>query len=101
MLPPFRILRAPRNIRAASLGGAGSAGIKVAEAQPVIGVELVVNFTQILVRVKWSWNITLPTCCAISVDNIGQRNISIDDLPRDRIHSVRTNYVLHAVADER
>src|SRR6185436_16617366 len=37
---------------------------------------------------------------AIAESNVGQWNVSIDDLPRDRIDSVRANYIRHSVAYE-
>jgi len=63
-------------------------------------VELVVHLSQILVEVKWRGNIALPSCVAVAEGNVGQGNVVIDDLPRDRINSVRANYIRHSVADE-
>src|SRR5258705_524332 len=100
MLPPGGILDAPGHVGAAPLRGAGSAGIEVTYAQTVSGVELVVHLSQILVKVKRRGNIALPSCIAIGKANVGQRNVAIDDLPRDRINSVRANYIRHSVADE-
>src|SRR6267142_1770782 len=101
MLPPRRILDAPGHVGAAPLRGAGSSGIKVTYAQTVVGVELVVHLSQILVEVKWRGNIALPSGVAIAEGNVGQGNVGIDDPPRHRINSVRANYIRHSVARER
>src|SRR4029453_10492396 len=59
------------------------------------------QLSQILVGVKGSGNIALPPGVAIGEGNVGQGNVSIDDLPRNRINSVRANYMRHSVANER
>src|SRR5260221_9781843 len=96
MLAPRGILETPGHVGTARLRGAGSSGIKVTYAQTVIGVELVVHLSQILVEVIGGGNIALP----LVARRVGERDVVVDDLHRHRIQTVGANYISDAVADE-
>src|SRR6185503_8504100 len=99
MLPPRGILKAPRYVGAARLSGAGASGIKVTNTQTMLVVELVVHFSEILVKVIGSGYIALPSCVTIRERNVGRRNVVVDDLHRHRILPVGADHVRHAVAN--
>src|SRR4029077_17795430 len=101
MLPPRGILEAPGHVGAAPLRGAGSSGIKVTYGQTVSFVELVVRLSQILVEVIGGGNIALPSCVAIAESNVGQGNVSIDDLSGHRIDTIGADDIEDSEAGER
>src|ERR1051326_4020418 len=101
MLPPRGILKTPRQVPAAAPRSAGPAGIEVTYAQAVLGSELVVNLSQILVEVVRGRYIALPSGVAIGQRNIRRWDEVTDDLHRHWIHTIRTDHIRDAVADER
>src|SRR3954462_13165514 len=101
MLPPGGILEAPGQVAAASPRSARATGIKVADAQTMCVVELVVGLSEILIEIVGGRNIALPSRVAVRERNVGRGYKVSEDPHRHRIHPGGADYVRYPVADER
>src|ERR1051326_931714 len=96
VLTPFELLAGPGQIAAAGLYRVGPRRFKIAEGQPMLSIELMIQLHQEIVGIKRAGHVPLP----LVPRDVGHRNVGVDDFHCYRIETVGADYVSYAVADE-
>ena len=94
MLAPVEILARPRKIPRARSHRVRAGGQEIITAEPVRGVELMVDLDQTLVRVVGTRHVALPDIAG----HVRQRNVVVDDFHRHRVEAIGTDDADDAVA---
>ena len=94
VLAPVEILTRPREVSRAGAHCVRACGEEVITAEPVRGVDLMVNLDQPFIRVVGARHIALPDIAG----HVRQRNVVVDDFHGHRIEAIRADDADDAVA---